>query len=160
MALAIVAVCVMVLLVIENLASRRSTRQHREMARMIMQPDPGATQDELAYDNAERELTTRLLAAQLTQHDYHDGMAALSAADQRTTSLAPPRLAVLSRDSRIQLADLGAAMPAVPPTTIFAAVALASNGATIDNLMRLLGLTNAQALRVMVTTAANGDRQY
>lgn len=86
MTLAIAAACVLALLVIENIVSRRSARHHRELARMMMQPDPSRTRDELAYD-AEHELTTRLLAAQLTQDDYRDSMAALAVTDQRAIGL-------------------------------------------------------------------------
>jgi len=59
----------------------------------------------------------------------------------------------VDRDSFEQLRRLAIAMPTMHHATLSAAVALARNGATIEQLIRLLGLTNAQAVRVIITTA-------
>jgi len=163
--LAIMVVGVLALLTIENLLIARASRRRKASARAFVPTTTRAApavHDEpggLAYDDAERAMTARLLAGQLDPANYRDAMAALAATEQRTTGVDLVRLVAHGRGSSGQVAQLRVAMPALPPATIVAAVALAHNGATVANLMRQLRLTNAQALRIIITTATNGDRR-
>jgi hypothetical protein len=162
--LVIVFVSVLALLAIENLVSRRSNQPHKELARALMPAAPTQAVHTppcggLSYDNAERALSAHLLAGQLDPADYRHAMARLAATDQRATGFNPLQRMTIGRDSRDQLAQLRAAMPALPPATIVAAISLAHDGATVENLTQLLGLTNAQALRVIVMTATGGERR-
>jgi hypothetical protein len=54
---------------------------------------------------------------------------------------------------------LGTATPRLPRATLFAAVTRAHTGATVEDLTRLLELTTARSLRVVITTTGNADRQ-
>jgi len=157
--LAIVFMGVLTVLAVENLTTRRSTRRTRELVRAAAPVGHASARTEPACDNAESALATRLLTGQLDQAGYHDAMAALASADQRTTGVNPLRLLRLAQDACDQIADLQRAMPTLSPTTIFTAIALAHEGATVECLMRRVGLTNAQALRVIITTASKGGRR-
>jgi hypothetical protein len=161
MELAIIAVSLLALLAIENLVTRRSDRYRKELVYAVM-PTALATQaaphGEPSFDSAERALSRQLVAGQLDQADYLEAMAALATTDQRRTGFDPLRMMTIGNESRDQIAQLRAAMPTTAPATIFAAVALAHDGATVENLMRLLGMTNADALRVVVTAATDNHR--
>jgi hypothetical protein len=159
--LAIVFVSVLALLAIENLVTRWSDRRRKELARMVVPATPAAQavpRGELSYEGAERALCRQLTAGQLDRADYRDAMAALAATDQRVSGANPLATMAIGHQSRDQITRLRAAMPAMAPATIFAAVALAHDGATVENLMRLLGMTNAQALRVIITTATDNHQ--
>jgi hypothetical protein len=158
--LAVVFVSVLALLAIEHLVTRRSDRRLRDLARVVMPTvTKAAPSGERSYDIAERARSRRLVAGQLDRTDYRDAMAALAVTDERTSGFNPLRLMTISHESRDQITQLRAAMPALAPATVFAAVALAHDGATVENLMRLLGMTNAEALRVIVSTVTDNHRQ-
>jgi hypothetical protein len=168
MELAIIIVCVLTLLAIENFITthQKSTRSDVLMAGTAKRPGQQAIRTEsvidespqvaVTYDDAERALTTRLLAGELDPATYRGGMAALAATEQRVSGVHPLRMDAADRNT---LEQLDTTMPGLPQATLFAAVALAHCAATVEDLTRLLGLTTAQALRVVTTTAGNADRQ-
>jgi hypothetical protein len=167
MELAIIIVFVLTLLAIENLitAHQKTKRNHVltagterpvKQAIRISPAIEGTPQVAVTYDDAERALTARLLSGELDPATYRGGMAALATTEQPMSGVGPLRVVAADRHSREQL---GTAMPGLPEATVFAAVALAHTGATVEDLTRLLELTTAQALRVVITTAGNADRQ-
>jgi hypothetical protein len=144
------------MLTVDALLARRANRRHQGLVRAVGEPAaaaeaPAATTS--TFEDAERELTSWLAAGLLSPGDYRETIAALAATDQRVTGVNPLALLRLGREA---LDRLKAAMPSVPRSTLFAAIALAQDGATVESLMRLLGLTNAQAVKVIMTTAITG----
>ncbi|HEX9335926.1 MAG TPA: hypothetical protein VF892_08565 [Pseudonocardiaceae bacterium] len=161
MELAIMFVSLLALLAIENFVTRRSDRYRTELVHAVMPTAPtaqAAPRGELSFDGAERALSRQVVAGQVDRADYRDAMAALAATDQCRTGFHPLRTMAIGNESRDQIAQLRAAMPTMAPATVFAAVALAHDGATVENLMRLLGMTNADALRVVVTASTDNHR--
>ncbi len=168
MELAVIIGCVLTLLAIERVITthQKTAKSHALIARTAERPARQAIRTEsiigdspevaATYDDAERALTARLLAGELRPATYRGGMAALAATEQRASGVSPLRSPAADRHSHELL---GTAMPGLPQATLFAAVALAHTGATVDDLTRLLELTTAQSLRVVVTTTGNADRR-
>jgi hypothetical protein len=164
MDLVIIIVCVLALLGIDRffVAHQKRARSHVLMGTAGQQPirtEPIVDlSSEIAatYADAERALTDRLLRGELSPATYRGGMAALAATEQRVSGVHPLRMDAADRNT---LEQLDTTMPGLPQATLFAAVALAHCAATVEDLTRLLGLTTAQALRVVTTTAGNADRQ-
>jgi hypothetical protein len=165
--LAIIIGCVLTLLAIERVITTHTTTKSRVLiARATKPPARQAIGTEsiigdssrvaVTHDDSERALTARLLAGELHPATYRSGMAALAATEQRVSGVSPLRSPAADRHSQELL---GTAMPGLPQATLFAAVALAHTGATVEDLTRLLELTTAQSLRVVVTTTGNADHQ-
>jgi hypothetical protein len=168
MELAIIVGFVLTLLAIDNFITthQQSAKSHFLTAETAEQGRPRAIRTEpiiddspqiaVTHDDAERTLTARLLTGVLDRATYRGGMAALAATEQQVSGVSPLRM--VAADGHL-LEQLSTAMPGLPSATLFAAVALAHSGATVEDLTRLLGLTTAQALRVVITTPGTADRQ-
>ena len=114
-------------------------------------------------DEIERTLTARLLSGHLDRAEYHEAMDALMSVVKRapTAATVPRMLAVLGTPPHCGelLGRLGVALPELPPETVFAAFNLARCGANVDELVRLMDLTEPQALRIStVVSGADGRR--
>lgn len=164
MDLVITIVCVLALLAIDSFiaAHQKRARSHVLMGTTGQRPIRTESIADLSsqiaatYADAERALTRRLLAGELSPATYRGGMAALAVTEQRVSGVRPPRMDAADRHS---LEQLSTAMPGLPQATLCTAVALAHCAATVEDLTRLLELTTAQALRVVATTAGNEDHQ-
>jgi hypothetical protein len=154
MELAVIVACVLALLAIDRvITTHQKATKSRAMTESITGNSP---QIVVTYGDAERSLTARLLAGELHVATYRSGMAALAATEQQVSGVSPLRSPAADRHSHELL---GTAMPGLPQATVFAAVALAHTGATVEDLTRLLELTTAQSLQVVITTADNTDRR-
>lgn len=157
MVLVIVVVSITAMVMFDRFVTRRSeeraARRRQKSVEPVITPVPRGP---LAYDYAERALTIRLLTGVVGPADYRDAIAALAATDERVTGVNPLRQITLDQQS---LDQLGIAMPSVPRSTLLAAVALARNGATVESLTRLLGLTEAQSLRIIITAVGNSGTE-
>lgn len=151
MVLAIVFVAILALLGIDRVITRHGTRRDRATAHAAPLP-AGVLATTVTSDAAEQALTTWLFAGRLDRVDYRETMAALAATERRMTGVDPLPLIAMDRNGVGHVRRLGIAMPTVSRAALFAAVALAHNGATAENLTRLLGLTEAQAAHVITTT--------
>jgi hypothetical protein len=149
--LVIIAGFVATLLMIENLITRQSTRRRKKYAPILPALRNPAVPS-VGYADAEGVLTARRLAGKIDRTAYRDGLAALAALEQRSTGVSPLRMVALDQGSLAELGRLGTGMPELAPATLFAAVSLAHNGATVEDLTRLLGLAPSQALRIVTRT--------
>lgn len=115
----------------------------------VRAPVPGAAGPEAT----ERALTARLLAGVLDGASYRDRMAEVASTVDGTGS-GRDALRVLSLDmsSLELLGHLGPSLPELEPATLCAAVNLARYGAGVDDLVRLLGLSYPQAVRISAAT--------
>lgn len=93
-------------------------------------------------------ITSRLLAGTVGRAEYHREMAGLA----RTTASVPLPPDDPAHDPRYLLAVVGTTLPEVEPVTLCRAFVLARSGGDTADLVRLLGLTEAQA-RTIVAAA-------
>jgi hypothetical protein len=128
--------------------------RRRGKARRTGQPALGVVDPE----TTERRLTARLLAKKIDQRDYQAGMAAVTATADGL--LIDGELWHAMMVGRALRQRLRAVLPGVSWPTLRAAVNLVRYGATVDDLIRLLGLTMPQGLQVtaLVRDAAPKDR--
>ena len=100
-------------------------------------------------EGIERLLTRRLVFGTITSEVYRHWMTKLAAGpDSDPVSVDVTRAFSLDVESRLQLARLATEMPELPLATLSAGVSLVRFGATVDDLVRLLGLRPDQALRI------------
>ena len=107
----------------------------------------------MPVEEQERVLVTRLLAGAVSRTGYHQEMARL-AHDTVSVSIPPPDSA---HDPRYLLALTGTMLPEVEPVTLCRAFVLARSGGDSADLMRLLGLTEAQARTIVAAAAHSGS---
>ena len=146
MTLTVLVASLLALVGIESVCTWRDLHRDRTVKRAARAAAPIVT-----HADAECAMTRQLLGGRLKPADYRDAMAALAATEEQVTGVDPLRLIAMDDDSLEQLRQLAIAMPALPRATLAAAVALTRNGATVEHLIRLLGLTNAQSVRVIIT---------
>lgn len=160
MSLAILLVGVGLILVADVTGAwlhRRSRRRRQRVAATPPVPGVGRVTDPEAI---ERYLTARVLVHSIDQESYRSRMASIAAAaaGQPVDDLLRRATAIGPESARL-LGTLGTALPELSPATLRAAVCLAGHGAAVDDLVRMLGLTPAQALRITAATPGAADHR-
>jgi hypothetical protein len=118
----------------------------------------GRARDDGDLGHVERLLTSRVLAGNVDPAEYRSRLAALAEEDYARRIEIRCAL-TLDHRARALLEPLRVALPEVPPATLSAAINLAGYGASVEDLVRLLGLTRAQAFRITVVTPGAGDHR-
>lgn len=145
----IVVGCIAAMMTLEWVIARRPRRRQHDVHEITLPatavPDSATM---ISFSDAEAAIIEQRLKGLLSRTDYRDTLTALADAEERLSGSNPLDQLMPSRES---VDGLAVALPSIPRTTLSAAVALAHHGSGVDGLMRLLGLTDAQALRIVTT---------
>ena len=122
------------------------------LAALLSPPRKTERRTDVPGDEQERMITSRLLAGAVSRPEYHREMARLA----RTTASVPLPPDDPAHDPRYLLAVVGTTLPEIEPTTLCRAYVLARSGGDTADLMRLLGLTEAQARTILAAAVPHG----
>ncbi|HVV19890.1 MAG TPA: hypothetical protein VHF06_10675 [Pseudonocardiaceae bacterium] len=108
----------------------------------------------------ERYLVARRLAGSMRQAEYTFRMARIAAVADLSADGESAWATAACRGERRLLRQLGDVLPALPTATLVGSVNLARYGARVDDLVRLMGITRAQAVWITTMTPEAMDHQH